>query len=186
MRAGIFRSMLKVVIRNFFVMQNKSLLLAALVIIVAVGAFFAFRSPSTAPTGPDDSGTETMTVQAYFVPTSQGDDVDCSAVEPVERTVPETQSVAQSALAELLEGPTPSEQNKGLATSVPEGTELLSITVADGVARANFNENLDQNVGGSCMVQSIRSQITQTLTQFPTVDEVVISRNGQTEGILQP
>ncbi|PIP22172.1 MAG: hypothetical protein COX38_02115, partial [Candidatus Nealsonbacteria bacterium CG23_combo_of_CG06-09_8_20_14_all_39_25] len=48
------------------------------------------------------------------------------------------------------------------------------------------DEQLEFQVGGSCKVSAIRAQITQTLKQFPTVDEVVISINGRTEDILQP
>jgi spore germination protein GerM len=32
----------------------------------------------------------------------------------------------------------------------------------------------------------IREQITRTLKQFPTVDEVRIAVAGETEGVLQP
>jgi len=35
-------------------------------------------------------------------------------------------------------------------------------------------------------VTAIRAQITETLKQFPTVENVVISIDGRTEDILQP
>jgi len=35
-------------------------------------------------------------------------------------------------------------------------------------------------------VAAIRAQIRETLKQFPTVDEVIISIDGRTEDILQP
>jgi spore germination protein GerM len=40
--------------------------------------------------------------------------------------------------------------------------------------------------GGSARVDMIRQQITQTLKQFPTVNEVRIAIEGETEGVLQP
>lgn len=39
---------------------------------------------------------------------------------------------------------------------------------------------------GSARVAMIREQITRTLKQFPTVDEVRIAVAGETEGVLQP
>jgi spore germination protein GerM len=40
--------------------------------------------------------------------------------------------------------------------------------------------------GGSARVQQIRRQITQTLLQFPTVDEVRIAVEGEVATALQP
>jgi len=45
---------------------------------------------------------------------------------------------------------------------------------------------LQYQVGGSCRVSAIRAQIIETLKQFSTVKNVVISINGRTEDILQP
>jgi spore germination protein GerM len=36
------------------------------------------------------------------------------------------------------------------------------------------------------MVMAIREQIEKTLLQFETIDDVVISINGETEEVLQP
>jgi len=60
------------------------------------------------------------------------------------------------------------------------------LTIENGVAKADFDPQLQFQVGGSCRVQAIRAEITQTLKQFPTVNEVFISVNGETELILQP
>jgi spore germination protein GerM len=66
------------------------------------------------------------------------------------------------------------------------GTKVQKLTVADGVADVDFNEKLEEGVGGSCMVAAIRAQITETLKQFYSVEQVIISINGRTEDILQP
>ena len=63
---------------------------------------------------------------------------------------------------------------------------LQDLVIEDGVATADFNARLDEGVAGSAMVMAIRGQIEQTLLQFPTVDEVVISVDGETEEVLQP
>ena len=111
--------------------------------------------------------------------------LECNASYPVVRNIPKTQSVAQAAIRELLLGPTPEEKQKGYFTSLPDGVKLEGISITDGVARAEFSEELDRT-GGSCRVGSIRSQITETIKQFPAVKEVVISIGGRTEDILQP
>jgi len=45
---------------------------------------------------------------------------------------------------------------------------------------------LEFQVGGSCRVAAISAQIMETLKQFPTVKDVIISINSRTEDILQP
>lgn len=131
-----------------------------------------------------NGGEETMTVRVYFTSDVTAD--TCEASEYIIREIPRTQAVARAAINELLEGPTTAEEAQGFATSINEGTELQSISIENGIARVDFNETLDQNVGGSCMVLSIRSQIANTLKQFATVNDVVISINGESELILQP
>ncbi|KKW16492.1 MAG: hypothetical protein UY56_C0015G0003 [Parcubacteria group bacterium GW2011_GWA1_50_14] len=128
----------------------------------------------------------TMPVKVFFgssVEDPKG--LECNASYPVVRNIPKTQSVAQAAIRELLLGPTPEEKQKGYFTSLPDGVKLERISIADGVARAEFSEELDRT-GGSCRVGSIRSQIVETIKQFPTVKDVVISIGGRTEDILQP
>ncbi len=71
-------------------------------------------------------------------------------------------------------------------TTINDGAEIQKLTIENGTASVDFDEQLAYRVGGSCRVAAIRSQITETLKQFPGVKEVVISINGKTEDILQP
>jgi len=105
----------------------------------------------------------------------------------VEREVPKAPQIARAALDELLKGPTDTEQGEGYFTSINGGVEVDKLTIdAQGTARVEFSPRLEEAVGGSCRVAAIRAQIIQTLKQFSTVKEVVISINGRTEDILQP
>jgi hypothetical protein len=132
-------------------------------------------------------GEETATVQVFFMNTEKDPDTsDCDISYPVSRTIKKTEAVGKSAIEELLKGPSEEEKTAGNISSINPGVVLKSLTIEDGVARADFNEQLGFEVGGSCRVASIRSQITNTLKQFPTVGEVIISINGETEEILQP
>jgi SHS2 domain-containing protein len=125
---------------------------------------------------------EELTINVYFIETIDGQE----EIVAVEREIPYTLRTAQASVEELLKGPKPSEIDKGLSTSIAEGVELNSLHIENGVAYVDFNEALDEGIAGSAWVTSIRNQIAKTLSQFETVDEVVISIDGETENILQP
>lgn len=134
-----------------------------------------------------ESGTaEEDTVEVFFSMDDFGASNECNAVVAVERQIPATQAVARAAINELLDGPTSSEQDAGYVTSIPSGVELNSIRVENGTAFADFSEELN-NVGGSCLVTAIRAQIEETLMQFSTVNDVIISvEGGDPDEALQP
>ncbi len=125
---------------------------------------------------------ETMQIELYFVEVVE----DQEQIVAVERSIPYTVAPARAALEELLVGPLPHEEVEGLSTSIPKGTELLSIDIQAGVATADFSKELDEDVAGAAWVTAIRNQIEQTLLQFGTVDEVIIMVEGESEEILQP
>lgn len=130
---------------------------------------------------------ETMTVKVFFGNSIFDPEVlDCKKNFSVERTIPKTVAVGRAALEELLAGPTEAEKSEGYFTSINPGVKIQSLTIEDGVARVDFDEQLEFQVGGSCRVAAIASQIRETLKQFPTVQDVVISIDGRTEDILQP
>jgi spore germination protein GerM len=97
-----------------------------------------------------------------------------------------TEAMARVALEELLKGSTNEEENLGFYTSINEGVKIQKLTIVDGTAKVDFDEQLQNGVGGSCKVTAIRAQIIKTLEQFPTVKNVIISINDKTEDILQP
>jgi len=111
---------------------------------------------------------------------------DCSRTMAVERQVPKTLAVARAALESLLRGAAQEEINQGFVSNINSGVRIQSLTIENGVAKVDFNEQLEFQVGGSCRVAAIRAQITDTLKQFPAVNSVIISINGRTEDVLQP
>lgn len=125
-------------------------------------------------------------VKAFFSNNNLDPEVTCVKVFPVEREVSNTLAVGMAALRELIAGPTSAERRSGYGTVINPGVVVQKLTIENGVARVDFNEELDRQVGGSCRVQAIRAQIEATLKQFPTVKEVIISINGRTQDILQP
>ena len=132
--------------------------------------------------------TAVMTVKVFF----NNPKIDpkwatqCNNVLAVEREIPKTDSVALAAVTELLNGPTNSEKDKGYMTNINSGVKIQKLTIENSIAKIDFNEQLEYQVGGSCRTSAIIAQIKQTLEQFPTIKDVIISINGKTEAILQP
>ena len=125
--------------------------------------------------------TATSIVNVAFVTNT-----DCITTKMFPRTIIKTQSVGLVSLLELLKGPTSAEKIEGASGPIPENTKLNSLRLSGTTAYADFSYKLDAGVGGSCRVQAIRAEIENTLKQFSTIKNVVISINGRTEDILQP
>ncbi len=131
---------------------------------------------------------DTMSVKVYFATskTAGQDDFDCKYLESVNKEVPKSTAVARAALTALLAGPSASDKASGFYTAINSNVKINSLVIDDGVAKVDFNEQIQYQVGGSCKVSTIREQINQTLLQFPTVKSVIISVNGDVEQALQP
>lgn len=160
-------------------------LLAAL--LFAVALVYACTRPEPASPDPLPDGNAAMReVQVYFTNSVFDPEFTCTKVFPVPRYVPAGAEPMRAAIEELLIGPTVSESMQSYQTSLNPGTELMSIIETDTTVQLDFNEQLDFQVGGSCRVAAIWSQITQTAKQFAPQKEIVLSINGETEEILQP
>lgn len=130
---------------------------------------------------------DTSEIEVFFNSEKLDPEISCTKVFPVKRTVPKTVTIAKTALEELLKGPTEEEKAEKYSTAVNTGVTVNSVTIVNGVAKADFDEQLSFQVGGSCRVGLIRRQIEETLKQFPAVKDVQISINGVSgDTILQP
>lgn len=129
---------------------------------------------------------ETIKVKVFFMNNNLDPQITCTKVFPIERSIAKTQAVGRAALEELFLGPTPAEALLGYTTSLGPAVRLNSLTIASGTAYADFSAELDKDIGGSCRVSAIAAQISETLKQFPSVTEVIISRNGDSDTVLQP
>ena len=129
---------------------------------------------------------EKMKLKAYFNNNKLDPSISCDKVFSVERTVFKNPGFGRIALEELFKGPTDKEKNDGYFTSINPGVKIQSLYIEDGVVKADLDQTLQEGVGGSCRVTSIRAQIVNTAKQFPGVKDVIISINGRTEDILQP
>jgi germination protein M len=128
-----------------------------------------------ATAGPAPSGA--TIVRAYFF---LGSFTDNAGLVPVLREIPETTAVATAAMNALLAGPNAMEMaiSPAMYTTIPDGTKLLGISIASGVATVNLSREFESG-GGSASILGRLAQVTYTLTQFPTVDSVLFQLDGK-------
>ena len=115
----------------------------------------------------DEADTpETLTVRLYWV--SAGENA-----LGIERTLPYTKAIGTAAIEALLDGPTDAEQDTwpAISSAIPEGTQLLGLTIDDGIAKIDLSEEFESG-GGTFGVTARLAQVVYTLDQFPTVDAV--------------
>jgi hypothetical protein len=122
-------------------------------------------------------------------------------LQPEVRRIPRTVRIGTAALEELLWGPGP-RNLAGFGTALPTPEQVLAylgrepdwgprvtlrkLTIVDGLATADFSQEMRAYGGGSLRVLLIRQQIEATLKEFSTVSEVLIAVEGETEGVLEP
>ena len=94
----------------------------------------------------------------------------------IRRELPPGLGVARAAVEELLHGEVP----RGCDRPLPPGTELLGITVVDGLATVNFSKQLQLEFrGGSDNEQVTVYSIVDTLTSLPSIDRVQLLVEGE-------
>jgi hypothetical protein len=118
-------------------------------------------------------------VKAFFPNTVKDPQVKaCQVTYAVTRRVPKTAEVAEAAILELLDGPTAAEQMSGSRTAIIQGATLRSMNLSAGVATVDFSHEFLQGVTDACFAKALRSQVEQTLRQFPTVNAVKMMVDG--------
>lgn len=91
---------------------------------------------------------------------------------------------ARRALDLVVEGPTEREIGElGVVDAIPAGTMVKSLTIAGGVATADFTSEILAFGGGSANVIAITGAIERTLLAQPGVSSVVILVDGRPDAI---
>ncbi|MGH2995096.1 MAG: Gmad2 immunoglobulin-like domain-containing protein [Gaiellaceae bacterium] len=131
---------------------------------------------------PEDTVTEVGTVTegqaTYQVWYAQGESLFVTY-----RTGANIPRIGSAAVEAVLTGPSEFEQDYGLTTSVPQGTELLGLTIDDAIATVDLTSEFEEG-GGTLSMQMRLAQVVYTLTQFPTVKGVVFSLDGEPIEVL--
>jgi hypothetical protein len=95
-----------------------------------------------------------------------------------QRTAQFEPSVGRIALTDLLSGPSDPEREAFIGTEIPDGTELLGLNIAGGVATVDLSEEYAES--GSSLEETVRlAQIVYTITQFDTVRSVRFRVDGE-------
>ena len=171
------------------------LLIAAAVCIIAGAALLAACGGSSGGATPEPTATRTQTASASGTaePTTSP-----SATPPpapyqttlrlyflrgeklgvAERRVEHTSAPATASMKALLAGPTAAEQAAGLGTTIPAGTRLLKLGIADGTATVDLSQEFGSG-GGSLSMTSRVAEVVYTLTRFPTVRSVRFLMEGE-------
>lgn len=85
-------------------------------------------------------------------------------------------AVARAAVMGLIWGP----QSADLRATIPEGTRLLGISIANGLCTVDFSkEFVDNHPGGSAGEIMTLTSILKTLQAFPSIEKVQILVEGQ-------
>jgi spore germination protein GerM len=148
-------------------------------------ALALFKIFSGYPPSPASAFTEwEKPVRVYFIDKAEMENSSCEANVALGRTVINAETLGPGALEALLKGLS-SEESVMYQSAIATSTRIQSFVVSNGVAFVDFT-SLSDEIAGSCNAVAIRSQIEKTLTDLPDIDSVVISVDGETEGILEP
>lgn len=121
---------------------------------------------------------ETMNIAVYYLKDNNNEIYLVREVHEVEKSV----GVAQAALNELISG---NPLTLGAFKVLPADTEILGIIIENGLATVDFSaEVLQANVGSSGEALGIAS-IVNTLTEFPTIEEVQFTVDGNAENAME-
>lgn len=159
------------------------LLLTALLLSVGFGAGCAPQAPEQPPEPPDPQEEvdeppqkEWEAVTLYYA------DAQSDGLVGEERSLAlEGREVAFAVLEELIEGPDLPAHGK----TIPADTRVLGVEIKDGVAMADFSEELrSSHWGGSTGEIMTVYSIVNTLAELPEVDYVQILIEGETVDTL--
>ena len=99
---------------------------------------------------------------------------------PVTRDIPWVEGIGRAALESLVDSDELRTElaEKGLTPSLPQGTEVLGMTIRDGLAKVDFNASFLQSSDKKAELNAINS-VVYTLTEFPSIDQVKILVDGK-------
>lgn len=128
------------------------------------------KSDKKGSTGVDGEDQETAQINLYFA------ESELEYLLPEARNISSAQDRAEQSIKELIKGP----KKSGRYATIPQGTKLIDLNIKEGVAYADFSQELiDNHSGGSAGELMTVYSIVNTLTQFPEIDKVQILVGGK-------
>jgi spore germination protein GerM len=96
-------------------------------------------------------------------------------IMPVQRKIgfygKSIQNKVESAIKELIKGPTEEEKKEGFSTSLNENTRLLNVSIEGDTVNLDFSKEVEEG-GGTLLMESRIAQIVYTATQFEGIKKV--------------
>jgi germination protein M len=99
------------------------------------------------------------------------------------RSQERTPRIGTAAVEALLRGPDEFEQGYGLSSAIPEGTQLLGLRIEDGIAYVDLTSEFESG-GGTFSMQMRLAQVVYTLAQFPSIEGVLFSLDGEQVDVI--
>lgn len=125
----------------------------------------AAAAPSTSPSAtPNEASLAVYLLRGEYVATAR-------------RPIAGAAGSPQTAIEELLLGPTSEEKTAGLHTQIPTGAQLRSLKIENGLATIDLSGAFAAGIDATEDRARV-AQVVFTLTQFPTVDGVAIRLDG--------
>ncbi len=155
---------------------------------VCVFVLAACGGTTTDPTAPPPTSPPTQTlppptqppviheahaVSSYLI--GQVADGSGPYLVPLHRLLmPEVEPSVTEAVDMVLKGETFTEAGMGVSTEIPRDTELLGVTVADGLATIDLSGQFDDG-SGSMSMRARLAQVVYTATQFDDIERVALA-----------
>ena len=137
-------------------MKHVFTLLALVLALLAVGC--GGDDEATTDTTTTTAPAETSELRVYWLLDGK--------VWPALREVEDTDAVATAALEALVGGPSEDEsRDLSFETEIPDGTEVNSVEIEDGVATVHLSAELEE---------AALAQVVYTVSQFSTVESVEV------------
>lgn len=120
-----------------------------------------------------NSDTNVRSITAYYKDSN-------GLIVPVVTNIPWEEGIAKATIRKMVVG---SDKEKELAQSglhgvIPEGTEILGMSIKDGLCVVDFTKNILNSVSYEDE-KDMMTAISYTLTEFDTIDKVEIMVEGQ-------
>ena len=105
---------------------------------------------------------------------------DDGNIVPYVMSIPWEEGIARAAVNNLIDSDEVRVRisDSGLNPVLPKGTEILGLTIRDGLAKIDFNSNFI-NFSSKKEEENAMSAVIYTLTEFPTVDMVQFMIEGE-------
>ncbi len=165
---------------------NKKKIIFCLILILIPLFLFSGCLNSNDRDGADDSNGEVIddsreTVILYFGDTglmASGLQGEYGFLKPVEREVSVSDDFPRQALEQLMSGPLTEEEEA--SRTIPETAELADFKIEDNIAFVDFKDNFFDNYAGGTLAGSVFiDSLIYTLTEFPTVEKVMVTVGGE-------